>query len=107
MPDDLTAVADAVLRVHDRMESSGAKQVPVERVLDYLTRRYDFDAAPGGDGTPAARSAEKRVAAVLNEHHGDLWVMGPRDESRVDLPTYVLVPEEMAKTIEDDVLERG
>jgi hypothetical protein len=103
--DDLNAVADAVLRVHDRMESSGAKEVPVERILDYLTRRYDFDADPGGNGSPAARSAEKRVADVLNEYHGELWVMGPRDNA-VDLPTYVIVPEEMAYTIEKDILDR-
>ena len=104
MSDDLHAVADAVLRVHDRMESSGAKQVPTERVLDYLTRRYDFDATVQSGGVDAA--SQQRVADVLTEHHGDLWIMGPRDDSSVGLPSYVIVPEEMAKTIEEDILGR-
>ena len=97
MSDDLEPVADAVLRVHDRMENDGAKQVPVERVLDYLQRRYDFR---------AEEKAAERVASVLHEHHGDLWVMGPRDESNAALPSYVIVPEEMAYTIEKEILKR-
>jgi len=103
MSDDLQAVADAVLRVHDRMESTGAKQVSTERVLDYLTRRYDFEA---NMQTGVDAQSKQRVAEVLNEHHGDLWVMGPRDEGGAGLPSYVIVPEEMAKTIEDDILGR-
>lgn len=103
MSDDLHAVADAVLRVHDRTESTGAKQVSIERVLDYLTRRYDFEANMQS-GVDA--ESKQRVADVLNEHHGDLWVMGPRDDDSIGLPSYVIVPEEMAKTIEEDILGR-
>jgi hypothetical protein len=100
MHDDLEPVADAVLRIHDRMESTGARQVPTERVLDYLHRRYDLQVTTGGS------EDRERVADVLNHYHGDLWVMGPRDESDVDLPTYVIVPEEMAYTIEKEILDR-
>lgn len=96
-PDELEPVADAILRVHDRVESSGAKEVPMERVLDYLERRYGMEAKDGGD--------RERVAEVVNAYHGDLWVMGPR-EGDVGMPTHVIVPEEMAYTIEKDVLER-
>lgn len=97
MPDDdLRAVADAVLTVHDRMESSGAKQVSTDRVLEYLARVHGFsERLESGD--------PMRLAAVLNEHHGELWIVGPREGDH-DMPAFVLVPEEMALVIEEEVL---
>jgi len=95
-PDSLEPVAEAILRVHDREESSGAKEVPIDCVLDHLQRRYGMQAKNGD---------RQEIADVIHQYHGDLWVMGPRDGG-TGMPTYVLVPEEMAYTIETDILDR-
>ena len=89
------AVAEAVLHHHDRMENTGAKDVPTERIYDALARKTGFG---GEDG-------RARLGRILRAHHGDLWIIKPQGDAA--LPSSVLLLEEMAATIERDVLGRA
>lgn len=86
------AVAEAVLHCHDAMEGIGAKEVPTAHIMERLTQKHGF-------ADPEDRPF---VADVLSTYHGDLWIVAAHGDG--SLPPSVFLIEEMAGTIEWDVL---
>jgi hypothetical protein len=93
MTDKERSVAEAVLHCHDAIEGGEAEEIPAERIMKRLTHAHGF------------RADDRRfVGDVLEAYHGELWLIGEQDPG--PLPSYVFLIEEMAGTIEWDVLGR-